>query len=143
MRWIFYGLLAITLSSCSASWHLKKAIKKDPLILRKDTIISYDTIITPPTEYRDTVVLKQIDTLEIVKDKLKVKVFRSFDTIRVDALCDADTVVSIVEVPVDRIIYKEKNTLWDRFKNGLLFILSSVVLAKLSMALIDRYLGKR
>lgn len=143
MKWLTLVASAIILSSCSAQWHLKKAVQKDPLILKKDTIISYDTIITPPTEYRDTVVLKQIDTLEIVKDKLKVKVFRSFDTIRVDALCDADTVVSIVEVPVDRIIYKEKNTLWDRFKNGLLFILSSVVLAKLSMALIDRYLGKR
>lgn len=90
-------------------------------------IISYDTIVTPPVVLRDTVVLKQIDTLEIVKDKLKVKVYRSFDTIRVDALCDTDTVVSIVEVPVDRIIYKEKETPMDMLKKLGIYLLLALV----------------
>lgn len=127
MRWLTLVALATILSSCSAQWHLNKAVKKDPMILEEDVIISYDTIVTPPVVLRDTVVLKQIDTLEIVKDKLKVKVYRSFDTIRVDALCDTDTVVSIVEVPVDRIIYKEKETPMDMLKKLGIYLLLALV----------------
>lgn len=126
MRWIL--LLSVSvLTSCSAQWHLKKAVRKDPFILQKDTVTVVDTIVTKPVVLKDTVVLKQVDTLEIIKDKLKVKVFRSFDTIRVDAICDADTVVSIVEVPYEKIVYVEKDTPMQVVQRWLLYMLSIVV----------------
>lgn len=108
MRWLSIVTFALLLSGCSAQWHLRKAVKKDPFILKKDTLVMVDTVVTPPVELKDTVVLKKVDTLTVFKERLKVKVFRSFDTIRVDAICDADTIISIVEVPVEKIIYKEK-----------------------------------
>lgn len=130
MRWLTLAVFAITLSSCSARWHVNRAIKKDPTILQKDTVVSYDTIVTPPVVLKDTVVLKQIDTLEIFKDKLKVKIFRSFDTIRVDAICDTDTIVSIVEVPVDKIVYKERVKPWQQLERLGLYLIVALFVAK-------------
>ena len=125
MRWTLLLLVSV-LTSCSAQWHLKKAIRKDPFILEKDTITVVDTIVTKPVVLKDTVVLKQIDTLQIVKDKLKIKVFRSFDTIRVDAVCDADTIVSVVEVPYEKIVYVEKDTPMQVVQRWLLYLLSII-----------------
>jgi len=139
MKWLSMVAFALLLSSCSAQWHVRRAIKKDPLILKKDTLTMVDTVVTPPVEVRDTVVLKQVDTLMVFKDKLKVKVFRSFDTIRVDAICDADTIISIIEVPVEKIIYKEKQTPMDMLKKLGLYLL----LALVSWKLIEAKLLKR
>ncbi len=129
MRWTLLLLVSV-LTSCSAQWHLKKAITKDPFILQTETITVVDTIVTKPVVLKDTVVLRQIDTLEVVKDKLRLKVFRSFDTIRVDAICDADTIISIIEVPVDRIIYKERETPMQKLQKLGLYLLGALVLWK-------------
>jgi hypothetical protein len=127
MRWLSVLFLSIILTSCGAQWHLKKALKKDPSILQKDTLTVVDTIVLKPVEVKDTVVLNSVDTVTIIKEKLKVNIFRSFDTIRVDAICDADTIISIVEVPVEKIIYKEKKDPLDVLKNlGITLILALI-----------------
>jgi hypothetical protein len=114
MRWLSVLFLSIILTSCGAQWHLKKALKKDPSILQKDTLTVVDTIVLKPVEVKDTVVLNSVDTITIIKEKLKVNIFRSFDTIRVDAICDADTIVSVVEVPYEKIVYVEKKNWIDK-----------------------------
>ena len=55
---------------------------------------------------------------------------RSFDTIRVDAICDADTIVSIVEVPVERIVYQERETPMQKLQKLGLYLLAALVLWK-------------
>jgi hypothetical protein len=102
---------------------LKKAIKKDPMILQKDTVTVVDTIVTPPVELTDTVVLQEQDTLVIEREKLKVKIIRAFDTIRVDATCESDTIVSIVEVPYEKVIYTEKESWWDTLAKQIVYFL--------------------
>lgn len=128
MRWLSVLFLSIILTSCGAQWHLKKALKKDPSILQKDTVTVVDTIVLKPVEVKDTAVLNSVDTVTIIKEKLKVNIFRSFDTIRVDAICDADTVVSIVEVPYEKIVYVEKKNWLDKMIVLFRYIFTGAVL---------------
>ena len=120
MKWLVKLTLVLLLTSCSAQWHLKKAVQKDPLILVKDTLVVTNTVVSPPVAITDTVTLKQHDTITLVKDRLRVKIVKVNDTITIDAICDSDTIISIVEVPYDKIVYVEKKTFWDKFKDLIL-----------------------
>ena len=120
MKWLVRLILISSLTSCSAQWHLKKAVQKDPMILVKDTLVVTDTVVSPPVAITDTVTLKQHDTITVVKDRLKVQLVRVNDTITIDAICESDTIISVVEVPYEKIVYVEKATLWDKFKDLIL-----------------------
>ena len=114
MKWIYTLSITILLSSCGAQWHLKKAIQKDPTILSKDTVVVTDTIVTAPVSVRDTITLQQRDTITITKDRLKVNIVRSFDTIMVDAICESDTIVQVIEVPVPSLVMKDSDRWYNK-----------------------------
>ena len=77
--------LAGLLTGCSATWHLKQAVKKDPSILKPTVVTIWDTIVTPPIYITDTVEVPSAgdstvidnDTVRVVitkyQDKLIVK----------------------------------------------------------------------
>jgi hypothetical protein len=138
MKWLVKLILALSLTSCSAQWHLKKAVLKDPTILKKDTLIVRDTVVTPPVAITDTVIMKQHDTINLVKDRLKVSIVKVNDTITIDAICDSDTIISIVEVPYDKVVYVEKESLWDNIKNLSLYMGLAFLLFKIIMKQFDR-----
>ena len=123
MKWLVKLILVSSLTSCSAQWHLKKAVRKDPMILQKDTLVVVDTVVSPPVAITDTVTLKQHDTITIVKDRLRVQLVKVNDTVTINAICDSDTIISIVEVPYEKIVYVEKDTVFDRFKPALYILL--------------------
>lgn len=102
----------LILSGCSPEWLLKQAIKKDPTLLKTKTIIVTDTVVTEPIAVRDTVTMSQVDTVEIVKDKFRVKIMRSYDTLIIDGGCDSDTIVRTVQVPVEQVVYKEEHKIF-------------------------------
>ena len=102
----------LILSGCSPEWLLKQAIKKDPTLLKTKTITVTDTVVTEPIVVRDTVTMSQVDTVEIVKDKFRVKIVRSYDTLIIDGGCDGDTIVRTVEVPVEQVVYKEEHKIF-------------------------------
>ena len=114
MKWPVALITIALLSSCSAQWHLKRAIKKDPSILQTDTIAIVDTVVTPPVTLTDTVTLRTRDTLVVQKDRLKVKIVRSFDTITVDAICDSDTIIQVVEVPVPSLVMRDSDRWYNK-----------------------------
>jgi hypothetical protein len=99
---------------------LKKAVQKDPMILKKDTLVVQDTLVVPPVVLKDTVTLKQHDTITITKDRMRVKIVKVNDTLIIDAKCDSDTIVRTIEVPYEKIVYVEKATFWDKFKDFIL-----------------------
>ena len=138
MRWLYLLTISVLLSSCGAQWHLKKAIKKDPSILKSDTVVVTDTIVTAPVSVRDTVTLQKRDTITITKDRLKVNIVRSFDTIMVDAICESDTIVQVIEVPVPSLVMKDS----DRWYNKVYKFSFYLLLLLLSFVIIRRYLGK-
>ena len=106
MRWLTIATLTLLLYGCSAQWHLRQAIRKDPSI-QKITVVKKDTVII--TEQRTLV-----DTLELFKDtviyrdrvKLDIKYVDKF--IQVEAECPSDTVVVTKTVTSTQIEKKDK-----------------------------------
>lgn len=96
-------MLALLLTGCSAEWHLRKALRKDPSLLTTKTVTVMDTVVTEPIVVRDTTILKERDTIEIVKDRFRVKIVRSFDTLMIDGGCDADTIYREIKVAVPQV----------------------------------------
>ena len=98
----------LMLQSCGANWHLKRAIAKNPA-LAQDTVLRIDTtIISRSVEIRDTIVIKEVDTIQVVKDGVVVDIRRSFDTIEVDVQCPPDTIRVFKEVPMVQIVPEKK-----------------------------------
>jgi hypothetical protein len=60
------------------------------------------------------------------------------DTITIDAICDSDTIISIVEVPYDKIVYVEKESLWDKVKNLAIYMGLAFLVFKIIMKQFDR-----
>ena len=82
-------LASLALGSCSANWHLKQAVKKGARINQD----KWDTVIvTKERRLFDTLVLKEIDSVVVQKDNVRVSLIRKFDTIRVKAICLPDTI---------------------------------------------------
>lgn len=140
MRWLVRSILLLSLMSCSAQWHLKKAVQKDPLILQKDTLSVVDTVVMPPVAITDTVTLKQHDTITVIKDRLKVEVVRKLDTIIINAECASDTIVRTIEVPYDKVVYVEKEKPMQVIQRWMAYLLLLVVGVKLLQRFADKYI---
>jgi hypothetical protein len=140
MKWLVKLTLLLLLTNCSATWHLKKAVQKDPTILEKDTLVVTDTVVSPPVAITDTVTLKQHDTITLVKDRLKVEIVKVNDTITINAECASDTIITTIEVPYEKIVYVKEKTLWQKIQS-LAFYFALVLLALAFIRrLIDKYL---
>jgi hypothetical protein len=101
-------LIGLLFWSCGAKYHLNRAIAKDPTIL-DSVVVKVDTvIITQKQVVRDTLVLKTIDTLKLIKEGVRIDIRRSYDTIQVDVECPSDTIRISKEVRVPQVIYREK-----------------------------------
>lgn len=128
MRFVRFLIIAmaVALSSCSAQWHLKRAIAKDPTIAN-DTIIRIDTsVVTESIRAVDTLVVTDTIMREIVREGIQIKLQRIHDTIRVDVVCPPDTIRVVANVPVERIIYKEtppKRSFLDKLGHILFLVL--------------------
>jgi len=134
-------LLILILSGCSAEWHLSKAVDKNPELLKGKTMIVTDTVVTEPIVVKDTVTLSQVDTVEIVKDKFRVKIMRSYDTLIIDGGCDADTIVRTLEVKVPVVEYKERSTFFDKIYKSSFYILIISIIILVLRDVIRRHLG--
>ncbi len=110
MERLIYIIISLLFVGCSANWHIKKAIKKDPSILITDTITVLDTlrVITNNVSTDSTFILSR-DTVIIKKDKLTIKHYYYRDSIYLWGECESDTIYKPfeVKVPVDRIIINE------------------------------------
>jgi hypothetical protein len=100
-------LLAILLSSCSAQWHLKQAIKKNPKIITEKVIRQVDTlIIRDSVKIEHTFTTKSIDTIVIDNEHFKTTIYRYHDTIKLVQVLKADTVKITQKYVVPMVTYK-------------------------------------
>lgn len=107
--WLTIILMIIVLMcSCSANRLIKMAIKKDPNILKADTMYVHDTLVVPQVHYDTTIISNQIDTILIEKERLRIKITRHYDTLRIEGTCLADTIYKQINIPVERIVYAPK-----------------------------------
>ena len=133
MKWLVKLTLLLLLTSCSAQWHLKTAVRKDPMILQKDTLIVKDTVVVPPVVITDTVTTKQHDTILVQKDRLSERIVKVNDTLIIEGKCASDTIVRTNEVPYDKVVCVEKQSVWDKIKSlaiymGLAFLVFKIIM---------------
>jgi hypothetical protein len=84
-----------TLISCDPVRRHNRLVDKYPYVHKDVTQIIHDTVsIVVPKISHDTtfIVVRDIDTFIIEKERLKVTIRKEFDTLYVDAECDADTI---------------------------------------------------
>ena len=136
MKWVKLIVLSL-LTSCSATWHLNQAVKKDPRILEKDTLVVKDTVVVPPVVITDTVTTRQHDTIIVQKDKLRVRIVKRLDTLIIEGQCASDTIVRTIEVPYEKVVYVEKENLFEKLQRWALYILCIFIGYKLVL----RFLG--
>jgi len=126
-------VILLTQSGCTASFHLKRAIAKDPSIMR-DTIVRVDTtIVTNERRVVDTLVITDTIVREIESNGARVRLQRIHDTIHVDVVCPPDTIRVTAEIPVERIIYKEapaEKGVWFQIK-AVMALLFAIVVASI------------
>ncbi len=85
-------LTALFLSGCSASWHLKQAIRKGSKV-SSDTVYVEKSVIVP--EVRTDTVFQAIagDTVTIERERLKIKYVKlPGDSVYIEGKCESDTV---------------------------------------------------
>ena len=138
MKW-YLVLFTLLLSGCSAEYHLRKAVKKDPSILKKETVIVRDTTVLPSVVLKDTVWLKEIDTLILTKEKLNLKIVRVRDTFQIDAECKGDTIIKTIEVPIEKVSFVERDKWYHKMYRYTFFGLLFVVIASILKRILDDY----
>lgn len=133
-------VIVMLLSSCSADWHLRKAISKDPTILIQPKAITLIDTITVSEIRRDTLLLPSIDTLTIEKERLRIQIKRVNDTIRITGECLTDTIIVTKEIELPaQIVYKEKENFWQKVLNRVFPILMVFAIGRY---LLNRYFKK-
>lgn len=131
----------VALTSCSASFHLRRAIQKDPTIIQPEIVQVVDTVIITPLERTETTfVALPIDTITIEKERLRIKIRRIHDTLRVEGECRSDTIRITETIELPPVIKYEDRPWWSKWLMwGLVGLFGFKVL---NMA-IDRLLGGR
>ena len=114
-RWILIPAVAV-MASCSASYHLKRAIAKDPSIV-KPTAVRFDTIVvTKERKLTDTIVMNDVDTITIERDRVRVRLVRSYDTLMVEGTCLPDTIKIDVIREIPQVVqprrWRDRFNLW-------------------------------
>ena len=104
---ITYVLVCLFLTSCSAQWHLRKAISKDSSIFTADTVNTVDTVfLTVPKV--DTVFKYRFDTVEFWKDSVRVKYFYQVEDslVYLDVECPDNKVITKTNTVVNTVYLK-------------------------------------
>lgn len=135
---IKYAVAILLFTSCSANWHLNRAIKKDPSLLKGgDTVLVHDTqIITKEKVLYDSFVTTEYDTVTIEDSFVYTQVIRRDNVIKVYTKCKSDTVRITTKIPFKMPPQVIKNGLSDL--QTALFALSVLIL----LIIIIRFVSK-
>lgn len=137
VRFLWVVSVALLASSCSAQYHLKRAVKKDASIVN-DTIVRLDTtFLTQEKNLVDTLVVHDTIVKEIKRDGVVVRLQKIQDTIFVDAICESDTIELFKEVEVVRYIKEEKTSIFDKM-NVLIRSLIALVITIVVLVVVRR-----
>lgn len=127
MKYLSTLLVAALLSGCSATYHLNKAVKKDPSILKPTIVTVWDTIITPPVYMVDTVeVIAEGDSSVIDNDTVRIVITKYQDKMIVKTLIkEVPYAVSVQAKCPPQLVQPQTKT--SRFKDYLLLFLAAAL----------------
>ena len=107
-------VVILVIMSCSPVKRHQRLVEKFPHIHQQDTVIIRDTIrVEIPKIQVDSIFLTKnlIDTVTIIKDRLKIQMYTVHDSIYVTGECDTVTIEKIIERKIP-IRYYEKSPVW-------------------------------
>jgi hypothetical protein len=84
--------IMIFFTGCSAEWHLKQAIKKNPAMAQTSTHTIDTLFVRDSVTITDTFTTQTIDTITLEKNGVKTIVYRNHDVIRIRTVVKADTI---------------------------------------------------
>ena len=118
-------LLVILLSSCSAQWHLKQAIKKDSSLLKPNKVLIDTLIVTDSFISVDTFTLNEIDSFISDTGKVRVTIYKIKNryTLKTEIKHDSIRIKKEIECPPSVIQVNEncwKKCLYSFLTGGLL-----------------------
>ena len=119
---IFLVFLLLIVTGCSPAQRVARIVRNNPQLLEKQTITVRDTVITPEKVLKDTLVIRENETIVKTIDGTRLEIERNFDTIRIKWIQPADTIFIEKEVEVEVVrVYEIKREFpwWARL---LLFI---------------------
>jgi len=97
-------------------------------------------IITPSERVETTFVALPIDTITIEKERLRIKIRRIHDTLRVEGECRSDTITITETIELPPVIKYEDRPWWSKW---LMWGLAGLFGIKVLNMAIDRLLGGR
>ena len=120
-------VVAALLSGCSATYHLNKAVKKDPSILKPTIVTVWDTIITPPVYLVDTIeVIAEGDSSVIDNDTVRIVITKYQDKMIVKTqIKEVPYAVSVQAECPPQLVQPQTKT--SRFKDYLLLFLAAAL----------------
>ncbi len=123
-------VILLLLSGCSASWHVRKAQKKDPSLFVRDTVTTFDTVWIEVSKV-DTLFKYQFDTVEFWKDSVFVKYFyQPIDsTVYIEVDCPDQQTITKTNTVTEVITLKP--TFWQKVQyyiGGAIIVIILVVL---------------
>jgi hypothetical protein len=97
-------VLFLGLVSCTPEMRLKRLLKKNPDLIKTDTIWRKDTVIVEALRY-DTTFSFSYDTTTIIHDRMTIKHFfnRHDSTVYISGECAGDTIYRDVPVTVNNV----------------------------------------
>ena len=110
-------ILLVAVTGCSPQRRFTRLVTKHPELIQTDTIIRIDTVkVVVPRVEKDTAFLEKYlrDTVVIEKERLKVKLWKVYDTIKVKAECAADTIEVVREVEIPVHYYEKEKSFWQK-----------------------------
>jgi hypothetical protein len=127
--WKFIQTLSLIglLTGCSANWHLNKAVKKDPFILRPTVVTKWDTLLIPPITRVDTVLIPSSEDSSVIdNDTVRIVITKFQERLIVKTEVKERPVVKQVSVECPpQLIQPESKT--GKVKNYLLLFLASAL----------------
>lgn len=121
-------VLLMMLTGCSAEWHLKKAIKKNPSLIQPSTHTIDTLVIRDSFAISDTFVSKTIDTFTIEKEGVKTIVYRNHDVIRIKTIVKPDTIRIQKTIRIPQVYYEQRLKLPQMVGIGLALLLALLFL---------------
>jgi len=138
MKWFNIAVLTLVLCGCSAQWHLKQAVRKDPSI-RQTIIVKSDTVIvTRERTLRDTLELFR-DTV-IYQDRVRVKIEYIDNFVSIQTDCPSDTIVVTKSISTTQL--KKSATIRERVFDALALVLIGGALVVLVRSLASVFIIK-
>ena len=117
-----FAAILLLLSGCSASWHIRKAQKKDPSLFVRDTVVKVDTIWLEVAKI-DTLFKYRYDTVEFTKDSIRVKYFHNYidSLVYIEVDCPDSEVITKTNTVTETITLKP--TIADYFRIGFFILI--------------------